>query len=797
MYFGIFLISCSTLLIQVSLTRLFSVAIWHHFAFMVVAIAFLGFGAGGTVLMMRPSYLTTVRQNISNYALFFSVSIVLSLLFNHAIPFDPARFSWDHYQLLYLFICYLTWALPFFFSGLILSVLYTSQSQRVHKLYFSDLLGSASGCITAWVVFPMVGGEGALLCASLGAVLASWCFHSPRRSMATITLFLTLLSLMIFKPEPLSITVSPFKALMIALSYPGAKIIHTQWDVASRVDIVQSGAVRFAPGLSLNFGKNLPAQVGITVDGENLTAVTRFTGRIQDLEFVSYLPSSLPYALARPKTAVTLQSGGGLMGLSALYHGAENILCLEPSVLVVQMIQNQLREFSGNIADRKPLVWVAEEGRTFLARHKGPYDLIQMGINDALGAASIGLYGLMESYDLTVEAMEQVLSALSENGFFCATRYLLPPPRTEARLFNTALTALAQRGSAEPSRHLAAIRSWGTFTLLMKKSPLTSQDLERLRGFCRRLGFDVVYYPGISPSEANRYNRLTTPQYFELMNRLARPETRPKVLEAYPFDLSAPRDDRPFFFHFFKVDRTLEIFRALRGKWEFFLEGGFLVYLTMAQSLLIGLFLTSSPLLVWRQSRSQIPKRSIGYFFFLGVGYMLLEVMLMERFILFLGKPVYAFTVTLASLLAFTGLGSLGGSKLKGSHGMLSRFWIALLIVVILVYTLIFSLLLEACMGFSFPFRVLLALIIISPLGFLMGLPFPFGITLLEKTAPAFIPWAWSINACSSAMGASLAMVVTLHFGFTIVTALAAGCYLAALMLFKGPADHWHKYHTQ
>jgi hypothetical protein len=722
MYFAIFLISCSALLAQVSLTRLFSVAIWHHFAFLVVAIAFLGFGVGGTILMLKPSYVTTIRRNLSDYALFFSASIVLSLLFNHLIPFDPTRFSWDHGQILYLFACYLTWAVPFCFSGLILSVLYTSQARNVHVLYFSDLLGAASGCVLAWIIFPIVGGEGALLSASLGAVLASWCFNSPRRTLVSAVLSLILLTFMIIKPEPLSIRISPFKALMTALSYPGAKILHTQWNVASRVDIVQSGAVRFAPGLSLTFDKNLPDQIGITVDGENLTAVTHFAGRLQDLQFVEYLPSSLPYALAQPKTTVIMQSGGGLMGISALYHGVDNIVCLEPNGLVVDMMRRHLRSFSGRIADRRPFVWVAEEGRTFLARHRGPYDLIQMGITDALGAASVGLYGLRESYELTVEALEQVLSALSENGLFCATRYLVPPPRAEAKLFNTALAALVHAGTADPSRHLAAIRSWGTFTLLMKKSPLTSEDLEQLRGFCRRMEFDTVYYPGISPAEANRYNRMETPHYFQLMNQLACSKNRDRALEAYPFDLSAPRDDRPFFFHFFKIGRTLEIFHALRGKWEFFLEGGFLVYLIMAQSVLIALCITCTPLLVLHRSHLVMPKASIAYFFFLGVGYMLLEVMLMERFILFLGKPVYAFTVTLASLLGSTGLGSLCGSKLKGKNDRMNYLWIALLVTVILLYAATLGSFLNPLMGFSFPLRVFLALLIISPLGFLMGL---------------------------------------------------------------------------
>jgi hypothetical protein len=788
MYFAVFLISCATLLTQVSLTRLFSVAIWHHFAFLVVAIAFLGFSVGGTILMLKPSYISAVRRNLSDYALFFSASVVLSMLVNRLIPFDPIRFSWDHGQIWLLFACYLTWAVPFCFSGLILSALYTYQARKVHTLYFSDLFGAAGGCMLAWVLFPMVGGEGALMSASLSAVLASWCFNFPRRMVVKAVFSLILLILMTIKPEPFSTRISPFKPLMTALSYPNAKILHTQWDVASRVDIVQSGAVRFAPGLSLTFDKDLPDQVGITVDGENLTAVTRFTGGIQDLQFVAYLPSSLPYALERPEKTLIMQAGGGLLGIAALYHGVKEIVCLEPNALVVDMMRRHLRSFSGDITERRPFIWIAEEGRTFLARNKGPYDLIQMGITDALGASSIGLYGLRESYDLTVEALGQVLSALSERGFFCATRYLIPPPRAEARLFNTALAALVHVGAADPSRHLAAIRSWGAFTLLMKKSPLTSEDLERIRGFCRRMEFDVVYYPGISPAETNRYNRLENPHYFQLLKQLAGPNTRDRVIGAYPFDLSAPWDDRPFFFHLFKIGRTGEIFQALRGKWEFFLEGGFLVYLTTAQSVLIALCIICTPLFFLLRNGLTMPKASLVYFFFLGIGYMLLEIMLMERFILFLGKPVYAFTATLSSLLASTGLGSLCGSKLKGKIDKRNYLWIALLIVVILIYTCILHSFITAFMEFSFPLRVLLALLIISPLGFLMGLPFPFGIAVLEKTAPSFIPWAWSINACSASVGASLSMVLALHGGFTLVTVLAAGCYLSALILYRRAA---------
>ena len=650
LFAGVGLTSLAALMLQVSLMRIFSVALWHHFAFMVVSIAFLGYGASGTFLMMVPKIKARSRRpTLAQLALVLSVATLVCYCCSKRIPFDPARLVWDRYQGIYLLGYYGVLSIPFFFAGLILALVYTHRVEKVGRLYACDLAGAGLGCIGIFWVYAFAGEPGAVLAVCLLAGLASLAF-SPNGWKFNLMrgIWMGILGLiMVTTPELLSVNISPYKALKVALRYPGARLLETRWHPAGRLDIIESGAVRFAPGLSLQFRGKLPSQLGLCLDAGRLNAVTRFNGNMDDISFTEFLPASLPYAIREPNNVLIMEPMGGLDILAARSHGAKKIVTTHSSPLVVRAMMTSLKAFSGNLY-KDNVTLVEQQGRSFLRRDLMAFDVIQLPLTDSVGAVSSGLYGLAEDYTLTVEAFKTYIGALKPEGLLTVTQYLLPPPRHEIRLVALACAALEAMGVTHPERHLAAIRSWGAFTLVVKRDPFESQEVRRIKDFCRRLRFDLVHYPNMEKAEANVYNRFPSPLYHDMIQKVLNVRNREAFYESYFFDVRPVTDDRPFFYHNFRIDKVIPLYRAVGNKWHLFLEGGYLVHLIFFQALVISLVLITIPL---KKTGLSSSSWFLGYFGLIGIAFMLTEICLIQRFILFLARPVYAFSVVLFSVL--------------------------------------------------------------------------------------------------------------------------------------------------
>jgi len=789
---GVGLTSLCTLMLQVSLTRVFSVALWHHFAFMVVSIAFLGFAGSGTFLMMVPR-ISMLRHHatLSYLALGFSMATLAAYGSSNAIPFDPARIIWDRYQWVYLLGYYGVLAVPFFFAGLILGLVYTSKPAAVNRLYACDLVGAGIGCAVVLIVYAFSGEVGSILFVCLVACLASLCFcpggwrvnaiRGPWMILVCFCFF--------FRPGFLALNISPYKALSAALRYPDARILETHRDLSTRLDVIESGAVHFSPGLSLEFEGKLPEQLGLCLDAGHLNAVTRFTGDPDDLLFTEDLPASLPYAISEPKNVLIMDPLGGLDILIARHHGVENITTTHSNPLVLGVLRDSLADFSGRLY-QEGVTAVQETGRGFLRRNTQRFDVIQLPLTDSVGAASSGLYGLSEEYTLTVEAFQAYLGALTSQGLLTVTKYLLPPPRHELRLAALAVAALRRMGVTHPDRHIAAIRSWGAFTLLVKKTPLEAEQIERIKAFCHRLRFDVVAYPGMPRREANRYNRFPSPLYHDMIQKILHPAGDEVFFDSYLFDVRPVTDDRPFFYHNFKMDKVVFLYRAVGKKWQLFLEGGYLVHLILFQAVIIALLLVALPL---TKGRIPVSPRFLIYFGLIGTAFMLTEVCLIQRFILFLARPAYAFSAVLFSMLTASGLGSYYSKKMivHGENGQLAlkKFsggipFLALAPVLLLAYVFFLAGPLTMIMAGPLWMRHALTFVIIMPLGFVTGMFFPVGVRVLSLRNGRAIPWAWAVNASASVVGSVLAVVIALSWGFTTVLCLAAVAYgLAVLIL--------------
>jgi SAM-dependent methyltransferase len=786
---GIFLTSTAALTLELSIIRLLSVAQWHHLAFLVVSMALLGYGASGSFLSSFPSLLKGEPLSLlARASALFSASALLAYLAGNAIPFDLARVPFDRWQILYLFLFYLVFSFPFFFSGLVISSALTHWNAMAGKLYFFDLAGASLGCLLALGVFGILGGPGALLFACLLGGLASVLFgimKDPRTVFPWVwTGFLVLL--LFWQPSWMDLRLSPYKSLSVALRFPGARLLETHWNAFSRVDVLESPAARTAPGLSLEYLNPLPEQLGLAVDGDQLNAITRLRGEpagAGELKFLDFLPSSFPYRNLPPQRVLILEPRGGLEVLNALYHGAGEVIAAETNPMIVELMKTPYREFSGGIYDRPEVRAVVEDGRSYLRRSSASFDLIVLPLTESLGASATGFSGLREDYRLTTEAFQEYWRALQPGGFLSLHLYLLPPPRGELRLASTVRRALELEGK-HPADHLMAFRTWGTFSLLVKKDSVGAREIENLKDFCRQMRFDLVYYPGISRGEVNLYNRFPRPIYFEGLQGLLREGEM--YSSRYPFDLSPATDDRPFFHSFFRWKYWQEIYRLAGGKWQILLEGGFLVPVVFFLALLLSVLFIILPVFFKKKEEGGIagkfPFAWLAYFSALGFGFMFVEISLIQKFILFLGHPIYSVSMVIFSLLVSAGLGSRFSPRLDARSSRELKLLLLFLSVLLFASAFLYPRILSFFQGSPALLRWFLTFALIGTLGFFLGMPFPMGIRRAASRGQVFVSWGWCANGCASVLGAILPVLVALIWGFQVVFFLSGLCYLGALL---------------
>jgi hypothetical protein len=792
MRLSLLLISAATLTFEITLTRLFSVAQFYHFAFMIVSIALLGFGASGTALTLFPLLgRKDPRRALGLLGLATSLSILGSYLLTNQLPFDSFSIAWDRRQVAILVLHYLALATPFFCSGMAIGLLLDVYPNSAGGTYALNLLGSALGCAFAMLAPPFLGAEGTVALSSglvtLGALVSlrnggssSWRFE------AAAVLLLIIVSLDLgprFAGRPglpfMELQLSPYKGHSYALQYPNAEVVYRRWNAFSRVDVVRSEGIHSIPGLSYRYLEPLPRQDGLYVDGDDLSALLPEGA---DMSFSSSLPVGLPFELRPGAEALILEPRGGLDVLSALALSAENVTAVESNPLIVAAGEH--------IYNRPNVQVVLEAERSYLRRERDTtYDVIVLSLANSYHPVRSGAYSLAEDYRYTVEAFQDILTRLRPDGLFSVTRWLQDPPSEDLRTFALAVTAL-ERSSGDPEAQIVAFRGYNTITILVKKRAFTADELGTIRAFLSERAFDLVYAPDISPEETNRYNILPEPIYYQAYSELLKTEPRQAFYDAYPFDVRPPTDDHPFFGHFFKWSQTEQIIAELGRTWQPFGGAGYFVILALlALAAILASVIILLPLAVRKPSNETgVQQLSIArpllYFGLIGLGFLLVEIPLLQRFILYLGNPSYALTAVLFSILLFSAVGSRLSQRMPHHAALLSL----VLIVFIAPFALpsFFSL----TLGLPFFLRLLLTALILAPIGFLMGIPFPAGIQWLQSLSAydqsagggTHIPWVWATNGAASVMASVLAALLALTFGFNWVLRLGALCYAGALL---------------
>ncbi len=769
-FFGIFFLSAAALMLEVGLSRLLAIRFWHHYAFLIISCALLGYSMSGVWLLI------TRRPHSSLIpSLIFTITLIpLLILFQH-LPFDPTLLSLEPLQWAYLFLHYLLLSLPFFFCGLTINRLLQQFSSSAFMLYSADLIGAAFGTLGFFVIASHLDEIDWLIVVMIFGAISSVCLATSVRNRFVVGVLIIVILISINQIGIPQWKMSPYKSLPLALQQYGSSHIKTKSDAVSRVDWFKSPISRSAPGLSLNYRGQIPEQTGITIDGDLLTSYIPWN--TADKQYIRYLPSWILYELnPQPKNVLIVQVIGGKDVLAAKEHGVENIV-----------VQTDYRIIGDWLSEENPFSEVkilSQRVRTFLAGTGDSYDRIIVSLEGALPTGASGTDALQEGRLETIEGTISLLSHLNSDGWLSVHRYLLPPPRSELRWISTLISSMEKLGW-NPSKQLGIFRTISTVMVLISAQQWTPEQQLQFRKFTENRAFTPVYYPGMSADSANRVNRFSSPIYADAVQSLL--TERDSFYKSSLYDLIPVVDDNPFFYDFIRFNKLRETYESVDRKWEGLLEGGLLLPLLLLQILvMVGLFI-ALPLLIFKRSRKLVSWQST-YFLWIGIGFMAVEIGLFQKLMMFLGEPVYSFAVVLCGLLFSSSIGSASGRYLADRYQIFVYFG---LVAGLIIYYFGLSTVLDIFSGDIFSIRLIISLALTAILGIMMGIPFPRGIVQISKKSnnksnlEDKVSLSWCLNGMGSVIGPVLAILLVQLTGIASLFLWAALCYALAYYMFK------------
>lgn len=776
---GIGLTSFAALLLELALTRLFSVVLFYHFAFLAISIALLGLGAGGVFAYLRKGQLSRheTRPLAAQLSCWDAIAIPIVLEIVLHVPVS-LELSWGN--LGKLTVLYLAAAVPFFLTGLLFSVVFAREAKTITRLYGADLLGGALACLSAVPLLNLIGGPNTILFSGLMMAVAAmiWAVSSPSRKVGML-LACVLAGLILVNYSGRVIDVVYAKGVFRDKSW----VEFARWNAISRVEVDSQGSN----------GK------AIVIDADASTYIMNVDPHAwQGTEWQKNLMAAPP-ALAnvlRPHGAYAIIGpGGGVDVLRALANGSPSVTGIEINPIIANSImRGRYADYSYHLYERPEVhLWVTD-GRSFVRNAKQQFDVVQMTLVDTWASTAAGAFALSENSLYTVDAFEEYFEHLKPDGMVAITRWEFRQPREALRVVSVAMEALHKMGVENPARHFIVVSEGDLdedgipVVVLAKKSPFTPEEEALVRAHVEEQEDLVALYTPEAP-EQNPFSAL-----------IARNDPRAFARD-YPYNVAPVSDDAPFFFFTLKMDQILHDGGLQRGiDWKVNLG-----VVVLAGVFLISLLAVLAFLIVPMALGSGRRQRSLPllYFVAVGLGYILVEISCIQRFVLFLGHPTYALTVVIFLFLLTSGMGSLLSRRWLSQT---ARIWVplALLILGIGISTVLLPSLLSHLIGLPFPLKLVVSALVLAPLGLLMGMPFPTGLRAIADTAELELPavefgepanpednaveWAWAMNAASSVLGSVLAMVVAIRFGLTITLASGAVAYLLALVLFPALA---------
>ena len=765
------LISAAIIAFQLILMQILSYVQWYHFAYMIISIALLGFGAAGT-------FLTIFQQKLEKnyYTLFPFLLIVTAILIpvvvgianSEAVRFDSLLIFQDSRHIGKLILTYFIFFLPFLTGALAIGMSFSKFADQIGKIYFSNLIGSGIGGIIAlffmqWII-PEQQSFAVAILAFLGGIVS---LPKNKKSLIRIIVPLSTLILIILFFYPPRLTPSEYKDISKTMLLPDAKVEYRKSTPHGFVEIVSSPVLRYAPGVSLAYRDSFPVRKVVFNNGNWMGCLLPQPLEANETNILDYTPQALPYHIDNIKNALIINAGTGENVLLALSHQVARITTNETN----PEIFNILRQSFEGFYQVQPYQTMP---RTLLTPDTNKYDLIELPIIGSFFGNS-GLNAVEPRYELTIEALREMWSKLSEKGMISLSCWMDYPVRNAYRLLATISLLLDENDIAHPPHHVVAIRSWCAITFLVKKSPFKRDEINKVRLFCENRMFDPLVLPEKQEIERDKYNILQDTTFFTHVDQLLSHE-KETLIRQYPYRIHPTTDDRPFFFQFVRFKQIPQLISSIREKNFPFLDIGYvLIILTFVQIVLIAAIFILLPL-SFRPWKSRNKKWVLMYFSGLGLAYMFLEMVFIQHFTFYFGEPTYAASATLGILLFTSGLGSYYSGKSQNNKKM--RLAIPLVIAAILVlYAFVLSPILTATIGIALPLKITIAVVLLGTLGFFLGMPFPIGIDYLSGKNTDDIPWAWALNGYFSVISTVLATIISVELGYLLLLSMAAFIY--------------------
>lgn len=774
---GIAAVSAALLMTELALTRIFSVTMYYHFAFLAISIALFGLSASGVLVYVLRRRLAGAGtpELLTLGALLHGLAtlIALATLVRIRVGLDYSATN-----LALMLTIYLLAALPFLTGGAVIALAFARMSSRISVLYAADLAGAAAGCLVLIPLLNRLGAPGVVMTAAGLAALAAVCFApagSRRRIGAAAIVLLAV-------PAALQLAGrAPFD-VVDTKGHEGDRVLFSKWNSFSRVAVYDRAHSDWS--LSPTYTGDRGESLFMDIDSAASTPILKNTGRADDAAHLRYELTSVAYHLAeRPDgfNALVIGPGGGRDLLSALVFGATRVDGVEINPIIARdVMMDRFRDYSGNVYGDPRVSIHVDDGRSFVRRSRERYDVIQASLVDTWAATAAGAYTLTENSLYTTEAFGEYLDHLSDSGVLTITRWVFDG----LRLVSLAQEACAARG-LDAARHLAIVRLDRVATFLLKRTPFTPEEVQRLRRLSEELGFTLIYAPGVeAPAVIEETPEMVRSGTSALdYRRLILAADREAFLRDYPSDVTATTDDRPFFFH---TTRLRNQFATAFGKTMLFGNGLSALMTLFAISAGLVLLFIVGPLAVSGGRPGPGWALWLLYFGALGAGFMLLEVALLQRFVLLLGHPVYSLTVTLFSLLLGTGAGSFLSRRISGDRvkAKTTRALLGVLAVAALS-PLLLPLIIDLAIPWPLPLRIATAVVLLVPLGVLLGMPLPGGMRLLAARNAELIPWGWGLNGAFSVIGATLAVFIAMNWGFSITLLTATGVYAVAALTLQ------------
>ncbi len=778
----------SVLLLEVCLTRVFSIVSWYHFAYLIVSLALLGFSAAGSYLTVRQHALRVSSADaIGRDAWYYAVAAMTAIVLLSTLRLNPEAVPFLGFRnLASLLLIDLIAAVPFFFAGLAIGRLVAWSGPAVSQFYFTDLVGAGLGALASLLALSTVGAVAGVFVSAALAAAAACCFGAGSRFWrriyaATLCGAVALVALTSFT-RALPLHSPPSKELSNAES----EVDFTGWSVTGRIDIGRPNRDRqaFGGALSTRYTKTPPPARLIYQDGGAPAGMLGVTGRAEDEEILGEYLQGVAYVVRPAADALVIGIGGGVDALIAMHHGARRVVGVDINPVTVAAVSERFRDESPALW-RDPARFTIEvaEGRHYLTRTGTTFDVIQLSGVDSFTALAKGAYALNENFLYTEEAQSAYWTHLTRDGVLSFSRWLFDPPRESLRLVNTQLSMLERAGVPVPSAHLVTVTGGGAdgrpewAETLLKKSPFSAEEVARVTAWAAPRGFRVIYDP-FEP-RANVFNRFITATTAE----------RKALIEQYAYAVSPTTDDRPFFFNFYRWDSLLHAgggrLAAERGSGGYLPTtlplGQIVLVASVVQTVVLGAIVIVWPLVARPGASARGPKGRGGvliYFGALGLGFMLVEMALLQRFTVFVGGPAYSLAITLASLLMASGVGA---SLARGFSGRSARPVGVVLVAIVAVVAgeaWFVNRAVPALLSLPITARWLVTALACVPAGLLMGLPFPMGIRILEHRDPDARAWAWGINGFAGVLGSMLCVVLSMALGFTFSLFAACAIYL-------------------